>query len=51
MLPAAKVAKNRSNPKASHRPATYKKKKHGKRRGFISKVLDEVWDEIEDIFD
>ena len=45
----------RAKPKAVHpkqpHPRPRKVKKPKKRRGFWSKIAEEIWDEIEDIFD
>ena len=52
---AAKSAPARRQPKAMHPKQPYAKprkvKKRSKRKGIWRKIVEEVWDEIEDIFD
>ncbi|MEX0307280.1 MAG: hypothetical protein AB3N12_07810 [Ruegeria sp.] len=49
MVPKAKLAER---PTQGYKPAQkYKKNKKKKKRGLFSKVLDEAWDVIEDVFD
>jgi hypothetical protein len=49
MVPKAKLA---DRPIKSYQPAQkHKKYKKKKKRGLFSKVLDEAWDVIEDVFD
>ena len=47
--PTRKAAKP-SHPRQPH-PRPLKLKKRKKRKGLFSKIIEEVWDEIEDIFD
>jgi len=49
LQPARKAAKP-AHPKQPH-PRPRKVKKRKKRKGLFSKIVREVWDELEDIFD
>ncbi|WP_074735493.1 hypothetical protein [Ruegeria halocynthiae] len=49
MVPKVKLAER---PTQGYKPARkYKKYKKKKKRGLFSRVLDEAWDVIEDVFD
>lgn len=48
MVPKVKLV---DRPVQKSRPAHYNKKKAKKKKGLFSRVLDEAWDAIEDVFD
>ena len=51
MVPKRKVAEAKSARDTGKYSKAHKKKKQKKKKGMFSRVLDEAWDAIEDIFD
>ncbi|MEW2917657.1 hypothetical protein AB1A64_11345 [Ruegeria sp. ANG10] len=51
MMPKRKLAESQSKRGAAKPTASHKKKKQKKKKSVFSRVLDEAWDVIEDIFD
>ena len=51
MVPKRKLTETKVKNDTRKSTATYKKKKQKKKKSVFSRVLDEAWDVIEDIFD